>query len=135
MVGREFLLVRTGADGRLSPRWLSGAVEASGRRERTMLRTCILRPRWLTIAVILWSAAWVSLPVPSEGAPLPPARAFASGEAPETHVEVAALQDALVAQGLSPADAERLVARLTPAERAELAERAQELAVGGDGTI
>jgi hypothetical protein len=45
--------------------------------------------------------------------------------------DVAALREALVAQGLSPADAAVVVARLTPAERAELAARAGELAVGG----
>jgi hypothetical protein len=50
-------------------------------------------------------------------------------------VEGAVLQQALVAQGLTPADAERVLARLTPAERAELAERAGELGVGGDGTL
>jgi hypothetical protein len=100
-----------------------------------MLRTRILRPRWLTIALVLWSAAWISLPGPGEGAPLPPARASASGEVPGTGADVAVLQEALVAQGLSAADAERVVARLTPAERAELAARAQELAVGGDGTV
>jgi hypothetical protein len=50
-------------------------------------------------------------------------------------VEGAVLQQALVAQGLTPADAERVRARLTPAERAELAERAGELGVGGDGTL
>ena len=64
-----------------------------------MLRTRILRPRWLTIALVLWSAAWMSLPVPGEGAPLPPARASASGEVPGTGVDVAALQEALVASG------------------------------------
>jgi hypothetical protein len=50
-------------------------------------------------------------------------------------VEGAVLRQALVAQGLTPADAERVLARLTPAERAELAERAGELGVGGDGTL
>jgi hypothetical protein len=47
----------------------------------------------------------------------------------------AALREALVARGLTPADAELVLARLTPAERAELARRAGELAVGGDPSL
>lgn len=50
-------------------------------------------------------------------------------------VEGTALREALIAQGLAAADADLVLARLTPAERAELAERAKELAVGGDGTL
>ena len=45
------------------------------------------------------------------------------------------LREALVAQGLSPADAELVLARLTPGERAELAQRAGESAVGGDPSL
>ena len=45
------------------------------------------------------------------------------------------LRDALVAQGLSPGDAETVLARLTPAERAELVQRAGELGVGGDPAL
>jgi hypothetical protein len=98
-----------------------------------MLRTRVLRPRWLSVALILWAAAWLSLPAPAGGAPLPPARA--STAAGDAGPEIAALQGALVAHGLSPAEAELVLARLTPAERAELAERASELAVGGDTTL
>jgi len=93
-----------------------------------MLRTRVLRPRWLTVALVLWAAVWLSLPVPADGAPLPPARAAAPAEGAGTDT---ALQEALVAQGLSPADAAVVLARLTPAERAELAARAGEVAVGG----
>jgi hypothetical protein len=98
-----------------------------------MLRTRVLRPWWLTVVLILWAVAWLSLPAPGEGAPLPPVRA--STEEAGAAVDVTALQTALVAQGLSPADAERVMARLTPSERAELAQRAQEVAVGGDATL
>lgn len=98
-----------------------------------MLRTRVLRPRWLTAALVVWAAAWVSLPAPAAGAPLPPARA--SDVAAGSAVELAALRQALVAQGLTPVDAELVLARLTPAEQAELAQRAGELAVGGDGTL
>ena len=100
-----------------------------------MLRTRVLRPRWLTVALVLWAVAWLALPVPGEGAPLPPARASTADGVPASAVEVAALREALVAQGLTPADAELVLARLTPAERAELAQRADELAVGGDPSL
>ena len=100
-----------------------------------MLRTRVLRPRWLTVVLVLWVAAWLALPAPAEGAPLPPARASTADGTTGSAVEVAALRQALVGQGLTPADAELVLARLTPAERAELAQRAGELAVGGDGTL
>jgi hypothetical protein len=100
-----------------------------------MLRTRVLRPRWLTVALVLWAAAWLSLPTLAEGAPLPPARASTGDATERSAVEVAALRQALVAQGLTPGDAELVLARLTPVERAELAQRVGELAVGGDGTL
>ena len=46
-----------------------------------------------------------------------------------------ALRSALAAQGVAPADADVVIQRLTPAERAELAERAAELGTGGDGFL
>ena len=100
-----------------------------------MLRTRVLRPRWLTIALVLWAAAWLTLPAPTEGAPLPPARASAVDGADGDGVEMGVLRDALVAQGLSPGDAEIVLARLTPGERAELAQRAGELGVGGEPSL
>ena len=100
-----------------------------------MLRTRILHPRWLTIALILWASAWLALPAPAEGAPLPPARMSTSDGADGNAVEGTVLREALVAQGLTPADAELVLARLTPGERAELAQRAAELGVGGDATL
>jgi hypothetical protein len=103
-----------------------------------MLRTRVLRPRWLTIALVLWAAAWLTLPAPADGAPLPPARAsIADGAdgAEGSAVEAGVLREALVAQGLSLADAEIVLARLTPGERAELAQRVGELGVGGDPSL
>jgi hypothetical protein len=41
----------------------------------------------------------------------------------------------LVAQGLTPSDAAIVLERLTPAERAELALRIDELAAGGDAGV
>jgi hypothetical protein len=100
-----------------------------------MLQTRVLRPRPLTVALVLWTVVWLSLPAPSEGAPLPPTRTSAADGPAENAAEVATLRQALVAHGLAPADAEVVLARLSPAERAELAQRAGELAVGGDGTL
>ena len=100
-----------------------------------MLRTRVLRPRWLTIALVLWAAAWLTLPAPAEGAPLPPARASTADAADGRAGEAGVLREALVAQGLSPADAEIVLARLTPGERAELAQRVEELGVGGDPSL
>ena len=101
-----------------------------------MLRTRVLRPRWLTVALVLWAAAWLTLPAPAEGAPLPPARASdGAAGADGTAVEMGVLREALVAQGLSPADAEIVLARLTPGERAELAQRVGELGVGGNAPL
>jgi hypothetical protein len=95
-----------------------------------MLRTRILRPRWLTVALVLWAAVWLALPAPADGAPLPPTRG-STGDGDE----VAALAQLLIAQGLTPADAELVLTRLTPAERAELAQRAGELGAGGDPSL
>ena len=100
-----------------------------------MLQTRVLRPRWLTIALVLWAAAWLTLPAPADGAPLPPARASTVDGVDGSAAEVGVLREALVAQGLSPADAEIVLARLTPSERAELAQRVGELGVGGDPSL
>jgi hypothetical protein len=100
-----------------------------------MLRTRLLRPRWLAVVLVLWASVWLALPAPGEGAPLPPARGSTAAAPPASAGEVALLRQALVAQGLTPADAEIVLARLTPAERAEFARRAGELAVGGDGSL
>lgn len=99
-----------------------------------MLRTRILRPRWLTIALVLWAAAWCALPAPADGAPLPPAPSSPAAAA-DGSADAGILREALTAQGLSPADVEVVLARLTPAERAELAQRAAELGVGGDPAL
>jgi hypothetical protein len=100
-----------------------------------MLRTRVLCPRWLTVALVLWVAAWLTLPAPAEGAPLPPTRSQALDASVDEPVELAALQRMLVAQGLTPSDAAFVLERLTPAERAELALRIDELAAGGNGGV
>ena len=60
---------------------------------------------------------------------------MAPGAAAPAAIDGPALRHALVAQGLTPADADLVLARLTPAERAELARRAAELGVGGDPSL
>ena len=104
-----------------------------------MLRARILRPRWLTTVLILWAAAWLTLPAPADGAPLPPSRGTAADGIAQVEgsagPEVATLRQALLRQGLTPADADLVLARLTPAEQAELSRRADELGVGGDSGL
>jgi ABC-type nitrate/sulfonate/bicarbonate transport system substrate-binding protein len=50
-------------------------------------------------------------------------------------VEAGILRQALTAQGLSPSDVDVVLARLTPTERTELAQRVTELGVGGDPAL
>jgi hypothetical protein len=100
-----------------------------------MLRTVVLCPRWLSVAIVLWVAAWLTLPAPAEGAPLPPARSPALDASVDEPAELAALQRMLVAQGLTPSDAALVLERLTPTERAELTLRIHELAAGGDAGV
>jgi hypothetical protein len=87
---------------------------------------------WLLIA---WSAAIASVPRLSEAAPLPPARgADSSGDlgAIRTLLERRLVRAQLAALGVPEAEAAELWERLTPAERAELTARADELGAGGD---
>ena len=100
-----------------------------------MLRTRILRPRWLTTVLILWAAAWLALPDPGGRGAAAPGRGPAAEAAGRPRRPTPALRHALLSQGLTPADADLVLARLTPAERAELARRAGELGVGGDSGL
>ena len=76
-----------------------------------------------------------SVPRLGDAAPLPPARGAdaASGlEAARTLLERRLVQAQLTALGVSEAEATELWERLTPTERAELADRVDELRAGGD---
>ena len=99
------------------------------------LRTRLLRPRWLTVALVLWAAVWLTLPAPADGAPLPPVPSSPGSPGEGAAVEAGILREALTALGLSATDVEVVLARLTPAERTELAQRAAELGVGGDPSL
>jgi hypothetical protein len=98
-------------------------------------RDRLLRPRWLVWLLIAWSVAIASAPRLSEAAPLPPARgAEATGDlgAIRALLERRLVRAQLAALGVSEAEAVELWERLTPAERAELTVRADELGAGGD---
>ena len=100
-----------------------------------MIRERLLRSRWLVWPAVLWGVATIAAPRLGETAPLPPVRAadrvddVATARTPLEHRLV---QARLAALGVSAADADALWARLTPAERTELAARADELDAGGD---
>ncbi|HEY7139765.1 MAG TPA: PA2779 family protein [Methylomirabilota bacterium] len=100
-----------------------------------MARDLLLRPRWLVWLVVAWGLAVASAPRLVEAAPLPPARGGGGSgdlDVARTLLERTLVQARLAELGVSESEAAELWARLTPAERTELAERAQELRAGGD---
>ena len=100
-----------------------------------IVRDRVLRPRWLVWLVVVWGVALAAPPRLGEGAPLPPERsAGASGglELVRTELERRLVQSRLAALGVSGSEAAEVWARLSPAERAELVARADELRAGGD---
>jgi hypothetical protein len=95
------------------------------------MQTRFLRPRWLTVVLILWAAVRLAAPSPASAGPLPPRAAGEWGGGAEAGaLEGRVLRGVLAAHGLSDDEARALLARLTPAERAELAARVDELATG-----
>jgi hypothetical protein len=99
-----------------------------------VIRERLLRARWLVWPAVLWGVATIATPRLGETAPLPPARAagLADGAALAAPLAHPIVQARLEALGVSPDDAAALWGRLTPAERTELAARAEELGAGGD---
>lgn len=100
-----------------------------------MTRARLFRPRWLVWLVMSWSVAMASAPRLSEAASLPPVRAAGAVgdlEVTRTLLERRLVQAQLAALGVSDAEVTELWQRLTPAERTELAARADELRAGGD---
>lgn len=99
-----------------------------------MLRDRLLHPRWLVSLVIAWGVAMAAAPHPAEAAPLAPARTGAAAgdlEAVRALLETRVVRAQLAALGVSAAETEAVLERLTPAERSELASRAHEVQAGG----
>jgi hypothetical protein len=104
-------------------------------RKNIVIRDRLLEPRWLVWLVVVWGVVISAAPHPAEGAPLPPARAEGTVGRPEEDRGALAhrrVQTVLRELGVSESDATQLWERLTPAERAELAARVDELHAGGD---
>lgn len=100
-----------------------------------MTRDRRFRPRWLIWLVIAWSVAIASAPRLGDAAPLPPAReGSAAGDLEDVRalLEHRLVREQLRVLGVSESEAAELWQRLTPAEREELAARADELRAGGD---
>jgi len=101
-----------------------------------MLRDRLLRHRWLVHLIVFWGVAIAALPRLADAAPLL-SRAEdapdAALEAPRIRLEEQIIRERLAALGVSPADVEATLQRLSPEERTELAARAQELEAGGNG--
>jgi hypothetical protein len=98
-------------------------------------RDRLLRPGWLVWLVVVWGVATAATPRLGEAAPLPPARGVAARgdlEGARSLLDRRLTQVQLAALGVSEADARVLWERLTPAERAELAARVDELGTGGN---
>ena len=100
-----------------------------------MTRDRWLRPRWLIWLIVAWSVALASAPRLGDAAPLPPGRAGgAAGDLDDVRalLEHRLVRAQLADLGVSAPEAAELWQRLTPAEREELAARADELRAGGD---
>jgi hypothetical protein len=100
-----------------------------------MAENPLVRSRWLVWLVVAWGVATAAAPRLAEAAPLPPARsAGAAGdlEALAALLEQRIVRTRLASLGITEAELAALWRRLTPAERTELAARADEVRAGGD---
>ena len=103
-----------------------------------MIRDRLLRFRCLVWLVVVWGVAMAAAPRLAEGAPLPPARAAGARGDLELARALVELREhrrvraELRALGVSESEAAELWGRLTPAERAELVARVDELRAGGN---
>ena len=100
-----------------------------------MLRDRLLCRRWLVHLIVAWGFTIAALPHVADAAPFPPTRdgaSEASLDAVRAVLEQKIIRGRLAALGVSPAEAEAALQRLSPEERTELAARAQELAAGGN---
>jgi hypothetical protein len=93
-----------------------------------------LRRPWIVHVVVAWGVVLGATPH-TTAAPLPPSPAgteVGDLEVARLRLEARLVGARLVALGVSPADAAVALARLTPAERSELAGRLHEIEAGGD---
>jgi hypothetical protein len=106
--------------------------------EESMLRDRMLRRRWLVSLIVAWGIGIAALPPGGEA--LPPLAGEDGSVADESWAARGALErrlirDRLNALGVSAADTEAVLERLSPEERAEMAARAGELDAGGDSGV
>jgi hypothetical protein len=112
-----------------------GAAGGNARTEgQGMLRDRMLRRRWLVSLIVAWGIGIAALP---SGEATPPITGEDGAMAVDPDAARAALErrvirDRLRALGVSAADTEAVLQRLSPDERAEMAARAGELEAGGD---
>ncbi len=103
-----------------------------------MLRDHLFARTPLLYVLITWGIFVSLLPVPALGAPLPAqlSPGDVAGRDLETvrqTLEMQAVRQQLEALGVTPAEAETKLARLSPDELHQLAQRADEIRAGGDG--
>ena len=101
-----------------------------------MLRDRLLSHRWLVYLIVAWAVGIAAVPRLGEAAPLAPTRdgsASVDLEVDRALLEQRLIRERLGALGVSPAEAEAALARLSPEERTEMAARVDELDAGGNG--
>ena len=100
-----------------------------------MLRDRLVGVRWLVRLVVAWGVVLALVPHPADAAPIPPAPVEGSNdlEAVADLLERKIIGARLGALGLSRDEVRATLERLSPAERADLAARADEIATGGSG--
>ena len=101
-----------------------------------MRRDRLLSYRWLVYLIVAWGVGIAVVPRLGEAAPLPPTRdgsAAVDLEVVRTLLEQRLIRERLGELGVSPAEAEAALARLSPEERREMAARVDELDAGGNG--
>lgn len=105
-----------------------------------MLRDWLLAPSPLVYVLIAWGIMISLWPAPVLGAPLPPqlSQGDVAGRDLETvrhTLEMQAVRQQLEALGVTPAEAEAKLARLSSDELHQLAQRAEEARAGGDEVL
>ncbi|MBI3454872.1 MAG: PA2779 family protein [Candidatus Rokubacteria bacterium] len=103
-----------------------------------MVRDRLLNRRWLIYLTTAWAVILAAAPHVTEAAPLPPradGRSTGDLDGLRALLEQRIIRERLAGLGVSATEAAMVIERLSPAERAELAARVQELSPGGDGAV